>query len=60
MTEGKTLDNLSEEERWNFTRRVYATLLELWGDQHGVDIRVVDIRPTDGPSVINLIERSTP
>ena len=56
MAEGKTLDNLSEEERWDFTRRVYATLLELWGDQYGVDIRLVDIQPTDGPSKINLID----
>ncbi len=56
MADAKTLDNLSEEERWNFTRRVYTTLLELWGDQYGVDIRLVDIQPTDGPSKINLID----
>lgn len=56
MAEGKTLDSLSKEERWNFTERVYATLLELWGDQHGVDIRLVSIRPTDGPSKITLID----
>ena len=48
------------EKDMKLTEKVYATLLELWGDQYGYDIRLVSIRPTDGPAKINLIERSTP
>jgi len=54
---GKTIDSLTAEERGRLTNRVYATLLELWGDQHGVDLRLVHIQPTDGPTRIELIEQ---
>lgn len=37
------------------SERLYRTLIELWCDQYGVDLRLVSIRPTDGPEKITMI-----